>query len=327
MVKMKLHKFFILLLVLICPFHCMARVTFQFSAGSIESGSLKTKMENNISELLTEINRAGSQGTTLNLSSISMEPEAKIRLNALWNEASHFVCDRETNISRCLNDYQGYQVRAIPITMKPIDSSYAQSINRELTISLNKNGVITGVRPAWELQEDVSKIMQDANGVADTRMRREILKWVEDFRCYYNERNIKALNQIYSDDALIITGSVVMQKKMHGDIGLRYDQKVNYTVQSKEQYITKLARIFKNNSRINVEFDHISVVMHPAKPNIYGVTLHQKWQTSSYSDEGWLFLLWNFNDPERPQIHIRTWQPGQVVAKDGVFTLDDFFIP
>lgn len=324
---MKFHKLITILLALTCTSYCAASVTFRFSAGSIDSGPLKTKIENNISELLTEINRAGSQGTRLNLSSISIEPEAQVRLNALWDEAAHFVCDRETNISRCLNDYQGYQVRAIPITMKPIDSSYNQSLNRELTISLNKNGVITGVRPAWELQEDVSKIMQDANGVADTRKRREILKWVEDFRCYYNERNLKALNQIYSDDALIITGSVVMQRKMHGDIGLRFEQKVNYTVQSKEQYITKLSRIFKNNSRINVEFDHISVVMHPAKPNIYGVTLHQKWQTSSYSDEGWLFLLWDFNDPDRPQIHIRTWQPDQVVAKDGVFTLDDFKLP
>lgn len=324
---MKLQKCLILLFVLAYPLYGAARVNFQFAAGSIDSGTLKSRMESNISALLTEFDRAGSQGTALNLSSIDMEPEAKARLNNLWNSGPRFICDRQTNISRCLNDYQGYQVRAIPITMKPIDSTYDQSINRELTISLNKSGVITGVRPALELKEDISQILDSAKGVADTRMRREILKWVEDFRCYYNERNIKALDQIYSDDALIIVGSVVMQRKMHGDIGLRLEQKVNYTVQSKEQYITKLSRIFKNNSRINVEFDHISVVMHPAKPKIYGVTLHQKWQTSSYSDEGWLFLLWDFKDPERPQIHIRTWQPDQVVSKDGVFTLDDFKLP
>lgn len=324
---MKMLKHLTILLALMFYLDCGASVTFEFSTGSIDSGKLKAEMENNISELLTEINRAGTQGTALNLSSISIEPEAKVRLNALWDEAAHFVCKRELNISKCLNDYQGYQVRAIPITMKPIDSSYTQSINRELTISLNKNGVITGVRPAWELQEDISQIMKDANGVADIRMRREILKWVEDFRCYYNEKNLKALNQIYSDDALIITGSVVMQRKGSGDIGLRLDQKVKYNVQTKAQYISKLSIIFKNNSRINVQFDHIAVVKHPAKPNIYGVTLHQKWQTSTYSDDGWLFLVWDFNDPERPQIHVRTWQPHQVVSKDGVFTLDDFFIP
>lgn len=320
-------KLLFLSLALLCQLNSMANVTFKFSAGTIDAGTLKTRMENNISALLTEINRAGNDGTSLNLNNINMEAEAKVRLNALWDEAAHFVCDKQTNIAKCLNDFQGFQVREIPITMKPVDSSYDQSINRELTISLNKTGVITGVRPAWELQEDVSKIMSSPGGVADTRQRREILKWVEDFRCYYNERNLKALNQVYSDDALIITGSVVTQRKIHGDMGVRLDQKVKYTVQSKEQYISKLSQIFKNNRRINVEFDHISVVMHGAKENIYGVTLHQKWQTSSYSDEGWLFLLWDFNDPEKPQIHVRTWQPNQVVAKDGVFTLDDFFIP
>lgn len=326
MVQVKRLNILILLIAIFYGFDCAAQVTFKFSAGTIDAGTLKNKMENNISALLTEINRAGNAQSSLNLSSINMEPEAKTRLTALWGDA-RFVCDKSSNISKCLNDFQGYQVRAIPITMKPIDSSYDGSLSRELTISLNKNGVITGVRPAWELQEDVSKIMFSPGGVADTRQRREILKWVEDFRCYYNEKNLKALNQVYSDDALIITGSVVTQRSNHGDMGVRLEQKVNYTVQSKEQYINKLSRVFKNNRRVNVEFDHISVVMHGAKPNIYGVTLHQKWQTSSYSDEGWLFLVWDFNDPEKPQVHVRTWQPDQVVAKDGVFTLDDFFIP
>lgn len=326
MVQVKRLNIIILLIAILYGFDCSAQVTFKFSAGTIDAGTLKNKMEKNISDLLTEINRAGNSRSSLNLSAINMESAAKARLTALWEDA-RFVCYKSSNITKCLNDFQGYQVRAIPITMKPIDSSYNGSLSRELTISLNKNGVITGVRPAWELQEDVSKIMFSPGGVADTRQRREILKWVEDFRCYYNERNIKALNQVYSDDALIITGSVVTQRKNGGDMGVRMEQKVNYTVQSKEQYINKLTRIFNNNRRVNVEFDHISVVMHGAKPNIYGVTLHQKWQTSSYSDEGWLFLLWDFNDPEKPQIHVRTWQPDQVVAKDGAFTLDDFFIP
>lgn len=327
MVQMKLYRYIVFLSSMICAISCAAGVTFQFAPGSIASGALKTKMENNISALLTEINRAGTQSTTLNLTSINMEPAAKARLNALWNDAAHFVCDRQTNIYRCLNDYQGYQVRQIPITMKPVDSTYDQSINRELTISLNKEGVITGVRPAWELQEDVTQIMKEAIGVADTRMRREILKWVEDFRCYYNEKNLKALNQIYSDDALIITGSVVTQRKRQGDMGVRLEQKVKYTVQSKEQYLTNLSRIFKNNSRIDVKFDHISVVSHGAKPNIYGVVLHQDWKTNSYMDSGWVFLVWDFNDPESPQIHVRTWQEDQVVAKDGVFTLNNFNLP
>lgn len=324
-----MHKIRVLILLIATLWHFtgMANVTFKFAAGTIGSGVAKTRMESNISALLTEINRAGEAGTTLNLSNVNIEQGAKTRLNALWNEAAHFVCDKNTIVSKCLNDFQGYQVRAIPITMKPVDNSYTQSINRELTISLNKNGVITGVRPAWETQEDVTKIMTSAGGVTDVRQRREILKWVEDFRCYYNERNIQAINQIFSDDALIITGSVVTVRKNQGDKGVRLEQGVKYTVQNKEQYIKKLSGIFKNNRKINVDFDHISVAMHDIKPNIYGVTLHQKWQTSNYSDEGWLFLLWDFTDADHPQIHVRTWQPDQIISRDEVFTLNDFFIP
>lgn len=329
MVQMNRIKQSLLLLVgLLCIFSSEANVTFKFAANSIDAGALKTKMESNISALLSEINRAGTNGGSLNLSGISMEQAAKERLVALWDD-SRFVCDKPTNISKCLNDFQGFQVRAIPITMKPQNSSYDQSLNRELTVSLNKNGVITGVRPAWELNEDVNKILTTTGtgGVEETRMRRELLKWVEDFRCYYNEKNITALEKVYSEDALIITGSVVNQRVNAGDGAVRYEQKVHYKVQDKNTYIANLKRQFNAKKYIHVEFDHIAVMKHGAKPNIYGVTLHQKWKSSGYSDEGWLFLLWDFNDPEKPQIHVRTWQPEQAVAQDGVFTINDFFIP
>lgn len=320
---------YILTLLLLFSFSQLGAVTFQFSAGTINAGTLKTTMEKNITALLTEINRAGKNGTPLNYTGIQIEEGAKTRLNALWNEAAHFVCDKQTNISKCLNDFQGYQVRSIPITMKPVDSSYDQSLNRELTISLNKKGIITGVRPAWEMQEDIAQILHTTGmgGVEETRMRRELLKWVEDFRCYYNERNLKALDQVFSEDALIITGSVINQRANRGDRAVTYEQKVNYRVQDKTEYLNKLKGMFASKKRINVQFDHISVMKHSAKKNIYGVTLHQKWKYGTYEDEGWLFLLWDFNDPEHPQIHVRTWQPEQAVAQDGVFNLDDFFIP
>lgn len=311
---------------MLLPLALNAQVTFKFSANSINKGALKTKMENNISELLNAMNSAASSNSYLDLDGIDMEPEAKSRLQALWEDAA-FVCVDDINVKRCLEDYQGYQVRNIPIEVKPKDKSYDESLNRELTISLNKAGTITGVRLAWELQEDVESMLKGSSSVSDVRQRREILKWVEDFRSYYNEKNIKSLNQIFSDDALIITGSVVTQRKRSGDTGVQYEQTVKYKVQNKEEYLTNLQRVFRNNSKINVNFDHISVMKHGAKPNIFGVTLHQSWTSGTYHDEGWLFLLWDFNDPDHPQIHVRTWQPEQIAAQDGLFTLDDFFIP
>lgn len=300
-------------------------VTFQFTPRSISNAQLKTKMERNISALLTEINRAGTAGSALNLTNISMEAGARARLEALWSDA-RFVCDKSSNVSNCLQDMQGYQVRQIPITMKPVDNSYQDRLNRELTLSLNRNGVITGVRLAMEKHEDVEQILQSQGGVTDLAQRREILKWVEDFRCYYNERNINALNEIFSDDALIITGSVVRrQTGLSDNAHVRED--VVYNVQNKKQYIDKLRNIFRTNARVHVDFEHINLAVHGSKNNIYGVKLHQKWRTSRYSDDGWLFLLWDFQDPDHPKIHVRTWQPQEVVDRDGALGLSDFFIP
>lgn len=304
-----------------------ANVSFKFAANSIENDTLKVLMENNISTLLTEINRAGLNGLYLNLSDISMEQAAKERLIALWDN-SRFVCDKPTNISKCLHDFMGYQVRAIPITMKPMDSSYSQSYNRELTVSLNRDGMITGVRLSLELNEDINKILAitGAGGVMESRARREILKWIEDLRSYYIERNIKELERIYSIygfneefNRAIYYLDVINEDSI--------DNKVIYKTNKGLNYINKLCKLFTKRTPIILEFDHISVMKHGAVPNIYGLTLHQKLKADGYYDEGWLFLHWDFNDPDKPQHRFGSWQSDEDVKVSGVNTLDDFFIP
>ena len=167
-------------------------------------------------------------------------------------------------------------------------------------------------------------IMSSGAAVTDLRERREILKFVEDFRCFYNEKNLDALRMIFSDDAVIITGSVMKQRKMSD--GVQVGQ-VRHTVQNKEQYMENLRRCFTRNRWINVGFSQISVAKHGSKSNIFGVTLHQAWRSSTYNDDGWLFLLWDFTDPDAPTILVRTWQEDKVAAAEGVFNHNDFFFP
>ena len=299
---------FILLAAVLLPSLMKAQITFSFDQTQGVSLSLKEKMDRNISALLTEINQAGMSGKSLNLSNVDMEEEAKRRLIALWSDTK-FICTSTINHSLCLKDYQGFQARDIPIVMKYMDETGNQTTNRELTISLNKSGVITGVRLAWEFQQSKESILKASSKVTDSRERYEILKWIEDFRCYYNERNIKALDQIYSDDALIITGSIVMSQGKRSDFHKYLENNTSYKVQSKSEYISKLSSIFSSGRKIRVEFDSIEIKRHGSRPHIYGVTLRQKWQSGSYRDEGWLFLLWDFNNPDYPQIYVRTWQP------------------
>lgn len=316
-----------LVAVLLCSLQVHANITFKFAARTIEEGDLKTRMENNISALMSEINRAGSNGDSLNLSGISMEQPAKDRLKALWND-SPFVFEKSTIISKCVQDFQGYQVRAIPVTMKPQNSSYDQTLNRELTISLNKNGEITGVRPTWEKDEDVNKILTTtgAGGIMETRMRREMLKWIEDLKSLYAEKNVDALEEIFSSAISVPYYKTVQDSTTIEGIDSIGTQ-VYYNKQTAQNYISQLRSMFVRKKPIDVEFDHISVMKHWARPNIYGVIIHQSLQTDGYNIAGWLFTLWDFNNPEKPKIHVTTWQTDEEVAKDGVFTLEDFFIP
>ena len=58
--------------------------------------------------------------------------------------------------------------------------------------------------------------------------------------------------------------------------------------------------------------------------------MKQSWKSSNYSDEGYLFLLWEFpEDGSSPIIHVRTWQPEMVNGQeqqpdDNISTLGGF---
>lgn len=158
------------------------------------------------------------------------------------------------------------------------------------------------------------------------RRRQLILDYVEHFRTSYNQKDINFLNQVFSDDALIITGKVIKQTRDN----VKLPDKIIYTKQNKQQYLSRLKTVFNKNKVIKVTFDEIKVVRHPARENFYGVTLHQGYTSDSYHDDGYVFLLWDFSNEKSPKIHVRTWQPdllnGSKLPEEEVFNLNDFDI-
>ena len=306
-------------------------VTFkiQTQSSAAISSTMVSDVQRNISTLLTEINRANSSGSTPDLSGLNMEQGAKEKFLQIWSNM-HFSCDDDINIQPCLADAQGYEVRNIPITLKPLDDTYKKQLDRELVISFNKKGVLTGVSMALE-NNTYYTMLTKGKDVADARKRSEIIKFVEDYYSYYEDKNIEALRNIFSDDALIITGSVVIRKPV-GDM-MRAEAQIRYSKQNKQGYLENLARTFKNNRYIKIDIDDIKIKRNggTGKENYYGVTLHQVWHSSNYSDEGYVFLLWDFRDEEHPVIHVRTWQPDHIgdkpLSKDDILNMDDFFIP
>lgn len=298
--------------------------------GGISDEGLKQKMETRISSLLTEVSQATKAGRLLRLQQVEMTERAKESITRLW-DSYHFLCDYTENEVLCLTDVNGYEIRNIPVTLKPMGSGYTGEKEKELTVSLTRDGIISGVHMALS-NNAFHNVVNKGLDVTDTRRRLEILNFVESFRSYYDEKDIASLQQVYSDDALIITGRVIQRRTYQNDQPTLKPEVV-YSKKNKEQYLKSLENTFRRNKFIKVTFDSIQVVRHPAKPNFYGVTLHQNWKSSSYQDDGYVFLLWEFKDEndEHPIVHVRTWQPDRIgskpLAQKEIFTIDDFFIP
>lgn len=270
----------------------------------IDNPQLKTRIENTASKFLSETSNAYSQNRALNLSGL-VNNDAEMSIEMLW-ENVHFTPEDKYIGEILLSTSDGFQIRNIPLQIKPQDAD-SDTDYKEAVINFDRNGNISSVYFSVE-NNTYKQIMEKGVQLNDVARRMEILDYVERFRTSYNQKDIAFLNQVFSDDALIITGKVIEPKKMSDGLSISFPQ-ITYTKQSKQQYLSNLQRIFNNVRYINVKFDDVQIKRHGVNPNIYGVKVVQHWNTSNYSDEGYVFMVWDFTNPDRPQIHVRTWQP------------------
>jgi hypothetical protein len=127
------------------------------------------------------------------------------------------------------------------------------------------------------------------------RRRQHIWRFLENFYTAFFRKDIAFLNEIYNN-------GVVIGKNP----------------------IRQIERVIEKNS-FTVRFEEIEIVQNETNPHLYGVTLQQKWKTDTYSDEGWLFLMIDFQNKENPMIWVRTWQP-LTISRREVYSTIDFIV-
>lgn len=313
-------------------FYALCAAIMSVSAGvnvtisdGVENAELKQKMERTIAAILNEANSAQAANRALDFKVMGVDVAVQRSMSMLW-ENTPFVCIDEEIVEHCITTGTGYQVRNIPLMMKPTgEREFNEDEYQEAVISFDKKGNVESFYLSISMNLYMNVIKSNLE-LTDLRRRQMILDYVEQFRTAYNQKDINFLTQVFSDDALIITGRVITQKQAEGFSS----QKIVYNKQSKQQYLTNLNKVFKTTSYIKVTFDDVEVMRHPVNANFYGVTLHQGYTSNRYHDDGYLFLLWDFTDEAHPQVHVRTWQPdkvgGKPLPKDEIFTLSDFDI-
>lgn len=340
-----MKRLYLIILTLILALANFSSMKAQQVSVSIVEGTASTQVTQNIeastSALLSAFNESVLQdGKKLKdkLKGIfdDNDPESKNLIKSimqLW-ESSPITCSVSEVEARIdvLYGNRGYQVRDIPVLV--LDADFNSQF-QNMVFTFNNNGNLIDVNMAIEKHNYADVILENIPE-EDLARRQVILDFVEVFRTAYNRKDINYLNQVYSNDALIITGKVLKKKDPKKDqanlMSSLGNVQVEYQVQSKEQYIEKLKKTFKRNSYINIKFEEVSVIKHTKRPNIYGVTLKQHWNSSTYSDVGWLFLMINFEDSLNPSIEVRTWQPNMFDDgtrernRDEVFNLNNFNI-
>lgn len=176
--------------------------------------------------------------------------------------------------------------------------------------------------------EEAQKVYAGKLDEPDAERRKVILEYVERFRSAYTQKDLAFIEQVFSEEALIVVGKVVKaQRNVEGNY--LSAPEVQYNVKSKKEYLARLKEVFRANRKIQVHFQDFKIMRHPTRENFYGVTMRQGYSSDIYSDDGYLFLLWDFSDDKAPKIHVRTWQPSMLdtntpLPADKVFSIRNF---
>ena len=319
-------KKYVLVLLLFLTQLSQAAVNVTIGAG-ITDENVKSKMERTMSSFLSEVNAAQESNRAINFTGMGISQDVQASISMLW-ENCPFNCTDSEIVENCIQTGTGYQIRNIPLMMCPTDENFNEEDYQEAVFTFNKKGNMVSFYIAIAKNQYL-KILKSNEDVTDLRRRQLILDFVERFRTAYNQKDIQFLNQIFSDDALIITGKVVKQQTRDG---IKLPDKVEFYKRSKQEYISNLRAQFAKVRYIKVTFDDVKVSASP-EPGVYGVTVKQGYTTGSskgsYHDDGIVFMVWNFKNEDNPEIFVRTWQPlevdGKTIAGGGeVFRLSDF---
>ncbi|WP_421774145.1 hypothetical protein [Gracilimonas sp.] len=147
----------------------------------------------------------------------------------------------------------------------------------------------------------------------DWDKRQVMIKFVEKYRTAYMTRDLNQLGTMFAEQAVIITGRVLKVDE-NASNNFAYEQNqpsqpdVEYLRQTKQEFLERQKVLFTSKPDIHLGFSTFNIIRKNNQEGIYGISMRQSYTSTNYSDEGYLFLLIDFND-EEPKIYVRAWQP------------------
>ena len=150
-----------------------------------------------------------------------------------------------------------------------------------------------------------------------------LINFLEDYQTAYVLKRYDYLESIFSDDALFIVGHVLQKNNDELKDIKQFklpEEEVELLRMDKNTYFERLSKVFKSQEYINIRFTETDFKRQMTSSDdeksdgedIFGVRLLQEYQSTTYGDVGYLFLMVDLRDTKRPVIHVRAWQPDKV---------------
>ncbi len=211
--------------------------------------------------------------------------------------------------------YDGFEFRRVSAVNKY--PSISKQSNEYLVFDFDETGKLTDVN--FGIIDDLyQKFVVQAQYGNDWNNREVIIKFMERYRTAYMTRNMDMLANMFAEEAVIIVGRVLkkgQQKKNYDYVPLGDDQPdVEYLRYTKDEYLKRQKQVFDAQRDIYLGFSNFAITRKNNQEGVYGISLRQHYTATNYADEGYLFLLVDFNE-EQPQIYVRSWQPQEWVEE------------
>ena len=133
-----------------------------------------------------------------------------------------------------------------------------------------------------------------------------LINFLENYKTAYALERLDYLEAVFSDDALIIVGNKVPQKRKM-EIQAEDMDLYNKKRLTKSEYIAHMRQVFDKQEFVNIHFEDASVKKTSRKNERYQILIKQIYSSATYADTGYLFLLADLSDPKNPIIHVRVW--------------------
>ncbi|NLB03257.1 MAG: hypothetical protein GX841_07725 [Bacteroidales bacterium] len=196
----------------------------------------------------------------------------------------------------------GYLCKSIPMQFKFRNN---KTLVEDVTFRFTTENKINSL--AFTLNKIAENdILKMKSWEEDSRI--SLIRFLEDYQTAYALKRLDYIESIFSEDAWIITGTVLKKAELKTEDRISFDSRnVRYTTYTKKEYIDKLRISFAGKEYINLRFEDNDVLKDARGQEIYAIQIKQDYYSNNYGDTGYLTLLVDLRG-ELPIIHIRVWQ-------------------